>query len=61
MFGPSFVMHYLIVVSSCDHLEGERAGCFTLIVFLMSCDCWYSVVLLPNAVGWYAVSNCAIS
>ena len=22
---------------------------------------WYSVVLLPNAVGWYAVKNCAIS
>ena len=45
----------------CIHLEEERAGCFTLIVFLMFCDCWYSVVLLPNAVGWYAVSNCAIS
>ena len=27
----------------------------------MSCDCWDSVVLLPNAVGWYAASNCAIS
>ena len=45
----------------CNHLEEERVGCFTFIVFLMSCDCWYSVVLLPNAVGWYAVSNCAIS
>ena len=45
----------------CNHLEEGRAGCFTLIVSLMSCDCWYSVVLLPNAVGWYAVSNCAIS
>ena len=41
----------------CNHLEEERACYFTLIVFLMSCDCWYSVVLLPNAVGWYAVSN----
>ena len=24
----------------CNHLDGEaRAGCFTLIVFLMHCDC----------------------
>ena len=45
----------------CNHLEEERAGCFTLFVFLVSCDCPYSVVLLFNAVGWYAVSNCAIS
>ena len=28
----------------CNHLdEEERAGCFTLIVFLMSCDCLCSV------------------
>ena len=56
-----FVMHYLSVISSLHHLEEERAGCFTLIVFPMSCDCWYSVVPLPYAVGWYAVSNSAIS
>ena len=37
----------------CNHLEEEKAGCFTLIVFLMSCDCWYSVVLLSNAVGGF--------
>ena len=62
VFGPCFVLHYLSVISSLQSSWGrERAGCFTLIVFLMSCDCWYSVFLLPNAVGWYAVSNCAIS
>ena len=44
-----------------NHLEEERADCFTLIAFPVSCDCWYSVALLPDAVGWYAVSDCAIS
>ena len=34
VFGPCFVMPYL--VSFLDLLDGEeRAGCFTLIVFLM--------------------------
>ena len=36
MFGPCFVIQYLV----CNHLaEEERAGCFTLIVFLLSCGC----------------------
>ena len=40
----------------CNHLDGkERAGCFTLIVFLMSCDCKCSVALPRGAVGWSAV------
>ena len=37
----------------CNHLEEKRAACFTLIVFLMSYDCWYSVALLHDAMGWY--------
>ena len=28
----------------CNHFDGEeRAGCFTLLVFLVSCDCYFSV------------------
>ena len=37
--------------SSCKQ---EKAGCFTLIVFLMSCDCHCSLAL-PHDVGWAAV------
>ena len=39
----------------------ERAGCFTLIVFLMSCDCLCSLTLPHGAVGWSAVCECGIS
>ena len=40
MFGPCFVKQHLMSFQFYDHLdEEERAGCFTLIVFLMPCDC----------------------
>ena len=44
-------------------LRGEgSAGCFTLIVVLISCDCKCSVVLLPDAVGCCSsVCDCGIS
>ena len=36
----------------CYHLGGEeRVGCFTLIVFLMYCDCQCSVPLPNGAMG----------
>ena len=35
--------------------ERERAGCFTLIFFLISCANECSVALPHNAVGWSAV------
>ena len=37
----------------------ERAGCFTLFVFLVSCDC--CVALSHNAMGLSAVCDCGIS
>ena len=40
-------------------LMGERAGCFALFVFLVSCD---SCVALPHdAMGLSAVCDCGIS
>ena len=46
----------------CNHLdEEERAACFALIVFLMSCDCYCSMALPHGPVGWSAVCNCGIS
>ena len=44
----------------CNHLDGEeRAGCFALIVFLVSREC---CVALPNdATGLSAVCACNIS
>ena len=42
----------------CHHLDGEvKAGCFTLIVFLMSCDCYCSVALPQGAMGCSAVCD----
>ena len=43
-------------------LDGEeRAGCFTLFVFLVSCDCYCSVALPHGDVGWSALCDCGIS
>ena len=60
MFGPCFVIQYLMCF---NHLgvEEERAGCFIIMVFLMSCDCCVSVVLLRDAMGLSAVFGCGIS
>ena len=41
-FGSLFCYSVLSVLSIFDHLDGEdRAGCFTLIVFLVSCHCLF--------------------
>ena len=41
MFGPCFVMQYLVSFLVFIYLaEEEIVGCFTLIVFLLSCGCW---------------------
>ena len=42
MFGPCFVIQYFVSFKFCNHLDvdgEERAGYFTIIVFLMSCGC----------------------
>ena len=39
----------------------ERAGCFVLTVFLVSCDSRCSVALPHGAMGQYVVCNCSIS
>ena len=52
MFGPCFVIQYFWSLWLCNHRDGEeRAGCFTFIVFLMSCDSQCSVALSNVAVG----------
>ena len=59
MFDPCFLMQYVLNVR---YLAGEeRAGCFTLIVSLMSCGCLCSLSLPHGAVGWSAVCACGIS
>ena len=46
----------------CNHLdEEERAGCFAVIVFRISCYCKCPVSLPLGAVGWSAVCDCGIS
>ena len=39
----------------------KEPGCFTFIVFLMSCYCKCPVALPHGAVGWSAVCDCGIS
>ena len=41
-------------------VKKERAGCYTLIVFLMSCDLWCSGTLPRAAVVWCAVYDCGL-
>ena len=44
-----------------NHLvEEERAGCFTLIVILMSGGCYCSLPLPHVTGGWSAVCDCGI-
>ena len=61
-FGPCLVIQYFMPFYLCNHLNGEeKAGCFTLIVFLMSCDGECYVALPHVAMGWSAVFDCGIS
>ena len=39
----------------------SNAGFFTLIIFQMVCDCYCSVALPNDAMGWSAVCDCGIS
>ena len=40
MFGPCFLCITKCPFQFCNRLDGEeRAGCFTLIVLVVSCDC----------------------
>ena len=51
------------ISSSFSNHRGEEnsSGCFTLIVFLTSCDCLRSVALSHGTLGWSAVCDCGIS
>ena len=42
-------------------LMEERAGCFVLTVFLVSCGSQCSVAFRCGAVGWSVVCDCGIS
>ena len=56
MFGPCFVIQYSVSLKCCNHLYGEkRVGCFTLIVFLMSCGSVLSLFLTVPCVGLQCV------
>ena len=58
VFGTRFVVHCF----ACNHLDGEeRAGCFALYVFLVSCDWCCSMAPSYDPVGWSAVCDCGIS
>ena len=55
-----FCCALLCVTLFCNHLDGEeRAGCFTLFVFLVSLDC--CVALPHDTTGLSAVCDCGIS
>ena len=60
IFDSCSVMHYFVSFLVFSHLNGEeRVGCFTLIVFLMSCDCYSSDALALRCCG-SAVCDCGI-
>ena len=41
--------------------DRQTDGCFTMFVFLVSCDCYFSVALPGGAVGWFVVCGCGNS
>ena len=54
--GFTFVQYFVVlcIVSffARNHLDGEqRAGCFTLFVLLVSCNCYYLVALPHGAMS----------
>ena len=56
LFGMHYFMSILVL-----HLDREaRAGCFTFIVFYMSCYNTCSMALPHGAVGCFAVYDCGI-
>ena len=59
MFGHVFYESALCVLNYLD--EEERAGTFTLIVFMLSYVCLCSVPLPRDAVGWSVTCACDIS
>ena len=58
-----FCCSLICVLSSfANHVDGEEgAGCFTLFVFMLSCDDYCYVALPHGAVDSSAVSDCGIS
>ena len=62
-----FVGFVLLCISLCSFnffaiiVTKERAGCFALTVFLVSCDYKCSVALPRGAVGLFAVCDSGIS
>ena len=63
MFGPCFVIPYLVSFHFAIILMGKRESCcfYTLIVFMMASDCLFSLAHPHGAVGWSAVCDCDIS
>ena len=45
-----YLVSYLVTYAIISREKRERAGCFTLIIFLLSCGCKYSVSLAQGAV-----------
>ena len=39
----------------------DRVGCFAMIVFIMSCDCYCSAALPRGTLGWFAVFDFGIT
>ena len=62
MFVSFFVAQCVAAFLVCNHLDGEeRAGCFTLFVFLVSCDCYCSLALPDDAMGLSTICDFGIS
>ena len=62
MFCFCLFLQYLVSFLVCNHLDGkESTSCFTLIVFLVSCDCKCSVALPHGAGDSFAVCDWCIS
>ena len=56
MFGLCFALQSLVSILVLQlYAREERADCFILIVFLLSCDCKWFMFLTHIVVGWSVI------
>ena len=54
-------INYLFLFLICNHLsDDEKAGCFAFLVFLLSCNCLFSVSHPKGSIGLSAACNCGL-
>ena len=60
-FRIALLIHGFVLVHAYQTVRCSTAGCFTFVVFWISCRCYCSLTLPHSAVGWSEVCDSGIS